>query len=89
VIPAEFPEDLVEELEVEDLPEGWNAHPTSVRTQRIGDEWAQSGSSLVLAVPSVVVPLERNFLINPDHPEVNRVEAGEPRPLPLDPRLRS
>jgi RES domain-containing protein len=82
-IPAEFPEDLVEELELGDMPQGWNAHPASVRTQRIGDEWDQSGSTLVLAVPSVVVLLERNYLINPDPPEVVRVEAGESRCCPL------
>ena len=88
VIPAAFPEDVVDELDPGNLPEGWNTHPAPARTQRIGDEWVHSQRSLVLAVPSVVVPLEQNFLINPSHPDAVRIETGDPRPLPLDPRLK-
>lgn len=53
----------------------------------IGDAWLASGASLALAVPSVVVPVENIYLLNPLHPDMSRVQAGEIRPLAADPRL--
>ena len=39
-------------------------------TNRIGNRWVKDQSSPVLKVPSVINPLENNFLINPKHPEL-------------------
>jgi len=41
----------------------------------------------VLRVPSVIVPAESNFLLNPRHPAFERIEIGPPEELRLDPRL--
>ena len=41
------------------------------QTRAIGDEWARAGDSLALKVPSVVVPLSYNYLINPNHSHFN------------------
>lgn len=41
--------------------------PAPASTAEIGDSWLESQSSLALAVPSVVVPRETNYLINPAH----------------------
>ncbi len=87
VIPARFEPDLLQKLEAEDLPGNWSAYPASLITQRLGDEWARSNRSPVLSVPSAVVPLERNYLINPGHPEFNQILIGDPIQLPLDERL--
>lgn len=53
----------------------------------LGDAWLASKASLALAVPSVVVPIENIYLLNPLHPDMGRVRAGEIRPLAADPRL--
>ena len=40
------------------------------------------------SVPSFVLALERNVVLNPDHPEfASLVTHGEVRPFPLDRRL--
>ena len=69
------------------LPDGWQA-PLHERCRAIGDEWVASKRTLVLAVPSAVLPEETNFLINPLHPEIRRCEAVSARRFAFDPRLR-
>jgi RES domain-containing protein len=87
VLPAAFDEKRVIAYEEEDLPEDWNERPPGPASRKIGDEWIESETSVVLKVPSVVVPAEYNYLINPGHPEFEEIEIGEPRPLNPDPRF--
>ena len=56
--------------EVEDILEQQpNLDPHDyAQTRPYGDRWAEEGRSLVLKVPSVVVPLSSNYLVNPNHP---------------------
>ncbi|MGF1655928.1 MAG: RES family NAD+ phosphorylase [Verrucomicrobiales bacterium] len=56
-------------------------------TQQRGDDWVRQASSLVLQVPSSVIPEEPNYLINPQHPEFARLIIGPPESFSLDPRL--
>lgn len=69
-----------------DLPDDWRSNPESAR--RYGDQWLANRLSVALRVPSAVVPVEANVLINPAHPEF-RLEwvVGEPEPVEFDPRL--
>lgn len=46
-----------------------------------------SRSSLLLRVPSVIVPEEANVLLNPRHPDVARVRATKLRAWLYDGRL--
>jgi RES domain-containing protein len=41
----------------------------------------------VLSVPSAVVPAERNYLLNPRHPDFARITLGAPQSLQTDTRL--
>ena len=57
-------------------------------TQKIGDDWLDADEHPVLRVPSVIVPGEFNFLLNPDHPDyASAVKWGRPHPLELDGRI--
>jgi len=87
VLPVTFGEEHLITQGGEDLPDGWDERPYGPSSQQVGDEWVQSEASLILRVPSVVVPEEHNYLINPEHPEFGELEFGEPRPLDPDPRL--
>jgi RES domain-containing protein len=88
MIPAEFPENLVQMIPEGELPEEWNAVPAGRASKDFGDAWFIEHRSAVLRVPSVVIPEESNYLINPNHPDFGKIEIGAPRPLRLDPRLR-
>lgn len=68
------------------LPDGWKDSPPSAETQEIGSKWAKGGKSLLLFVPSVLVPEESIVLINPLHAEFRKVRRRIER-FVFDPRL--
>ena len=82
-----FDDSLLERLDPSDLPDEWREEPPSPSTQSIGDAWARSAHSAVLAVPSAVIPEERNFLLNPAHPDFSKITIDPMRPFALDRRL--
>lgn len=69
------------------LPVGWDAEPASRSSVNHGTTWANGAASLILLVPSVIVPEESNALINPRHPDIARVSARKVRKWLYDPRL--
>lgn len=58
-------------------------------TRAIGDEWLISSSSLLLRVPSAVVPHSYNYLFNPRHLAAGDAEIISARQHPFDTRLVS
>lgn len=53
----------------------------------IGDAWLKSGRSLALRVPSVLVPGECNFALDPGHPGMDGLRIGPPVEFRFDARL--
>ena len=86
LIDVRFGEALMSELDVRNLPGQWNASPPGDATQRIGDRWLDGAASVVIRVPSAVVPGELNYVINPRHPHFGELRIGRPQELYLDPR---
>lgn len=89
-IPISFPAECVlapGKKGVATLPQNWSATPAPHPCARYGDEWAASGKSLILRVPSVIVPWESNFLLNPAHPDWDKAKIGKAQGFDFDPRL--
>jgi RES domain-containing protein len=84
---VDVPDDLVEEVPVGKLPPGWNNLTVKDRSQLFGVAWALSLRSLALLVPSIVIPSERNALLNPRHPRFAALEIAGPLPFSFDPRV--
>ena len=87
-IPVSFDGKLLTRVGVEDLPTFWQALPIPGEAQALGDRWLESQASCVLEVPSVIVPHESNFVLNPGHPDFGSLEIGKVVSLAIDPRLR-
>ncbi len=89
LVEIEIDDGVFQVLEEEDLPEDWQALPTSPATQRLGDTWLRSAEAIALEVPSVIIPAERNVLLNPLHPDfAGAVRKVGEEPFSFDPRLR-
>lgn len=86
-IPVYFDERLVLQVDRGDLPEDWTSADAIPQTQALGDAWIRSNASVLLAVPSAVIPQEHNYLFNPRHPQAGSLTIGEPQPFRYDPRL--
>jgi RES domain-containing protein len=56
-------------------------------TQIFGTQWSQTGKEFMLEVPSVVCPFEKNYLINPQHPDFVKVKEVGREIVTLDNRL--
>jgi RES domain-containing protein len=70
-----IPDDLRIEVFDPDAVSGWDAED-SASARAFGDAWHTAGRTAVLVVPSLPgQPIERNFVINPSHPEARRIEV--------------
>jgi RES domain-containing protein len=85
-IPVDFDEGLITRL-TRSLPPDWRDYPAPFSTMTIGDEWLRSKASPVLCVPSVIIPNESNFLVDPAHADFAKLSIGTPEDFWFDPRL--
>jgi RES domain-containing protein len=80
------PEDVaVRSVTAADLPDDWIDEPNMTRT--VGDDWLAARTSVLLVVPSAIVPETHNVLINPDHPDAASVRLVDTSEHVIDPRL--
>lgn len=86
-IPVTFDKSLVHVLPQSQLPDNWFDLPISEQSQMVGKKWLEQQQSVLLQVPSSVVPSESNFLINPLHPQFAKLEIGSPQSLCIDQRI--
>lgn len=88
-VPARFPESAVLRIDRNALPGNWDDREAPPELRRIGDEWSARRSSLVFAVPSAVMPLQTNYLVNPRHHDFAAMELGAPVTFRFDERLKA
>lgn len=85
---AEIPAGVeVERVGAAGLPADWRSYPAPEWTKDLGTAWVAAGRTAVLEVPSVIVPRENNYLLNPGHPEIERIVVGQASPFAFDQRL--
>lgn len=70
-----------------DLPPDWQDTPAPAALQDLGTDWLVSRRSGLLRVPSAVMPVEDNLLLNPSHPDIARVSVVATQPFVFDRRL--
>jgi RES domain-containing protein len=56
-------------------------------TRRFGRSWANERRELAICVPSLIVPLEFNVMLNPTHTEFDSMIWNDPEPFNFDQRL--
>ena len=88
VAKIKFPDDfVVEELTV--IPDGWFQYPYANVTAEIFSKLSKNRDFFAVRVPSTIVGLESNIILNPLFKDFGKVEVVEFISLPIDERLRS
>lgn len=92
IISINIPDKLkIEEVYLKDLtsinPE-WSDPSNCLMTQHWGDTWLEGLTSVVLKVPSAIIPMEFNYLLNVEHPDFSQITISTISPFAFDPRLK-
>jgi RES domain-containing protein len=85
LIPVEFDERLVSDAA--ELPAGWRDDLSL--TRGVGDQWVAASKSPILRVPSALLAIDPNYIINPAHPDRAQIRIGSPQPLIVDERIKA
>lgn len=87
-IEAEIPQSIkITSLTPETLPREWQQEPASDSTKNIGQEWLSNSQTAILAIPSTIIAIEYNYLLNPAHPEFKKIKVNPPINFTFDSRL--
>jgi RES domain-containing protein len=82
-----IPDDLDTQIFEPARVPGWELED-STSARQYGDDWHAANRTAVLVVPSLPgQPVERNFIINPAHPEARRIQVSPPFDVVWDGRL--
>jgi RES domain-containing protein len=86
LLKIEGPDPKVSVITLDDLPENWRSRFDV--TRNLGTVWLQKKESVLLQIPSAIVPETGNFLFNPIHPEAKKFRIAGAFSYPFDARLK-
>lgn len=84
----EIPDELkIAAVPVQDLKDGWRNFKDYSQCQLSGNNWYDEDNSLVLKVPSAVLPEASNYVINSTHEDFKKVKLAGTTDLVPDERI--
>lgn len=73
----------------QELPSNWYSYPAPKTLADIGNKWIEQQTSVALSVPSAILPdsEDRNYILNPHHPDFRLISIVRVKPYTYDSRL--
>jgi RES domain-containing protein len=87
LLKIEGPDVNAPSVETEELPQDWRTRLEVTRD--LGTAWLKKNQSMLLRVPSALVPETVNFLFNPSHTQAKKFRVTDVFSYPFDPRLKT
>jgi RES domain-containing protein len=87
LLKIEGPDVEVPSIKADDLPKDWRTRLEVTRD--LGTAWLERNESVLLEVPSVIVPETVNFLFNPSHKQAMKFRIADVFSYPFDLRLKT
>lgn len=85
-ITIEIP-DSFKEYSVTNFPDNWLIQEGFEALWKLTDNFVKSGEFLAIKVPSAIIEMEYNFLINPQHPLFKDISVVKQQDFSFDQRL--
>ncbi|MGP3593189.1 RES family NAD+ phosphorylase [Vagococcus sp. WN89Y] len=78
----------IEHLDKQWLPPDWQENPAPLSTMDLGTAWLEARSAIALVLPSCVIPMENNAILNPQHEHFSsQLKTVKELPFVFDSRL--
>jgi RES domain-containing protein len=78
----------IEEIAESRLPRGWQKSPALNSTKDFGTALLNAGKSAVIKIPSVIIPGEYNYLLNPLHKDAGKFKIIQWKDFIYDLRIK-
>src|SRR5829696_2868874 len=72
-----LPEKCWKEFPVEELPKNWQETPAPIEAQEWASNFLQEAKYMALKLPSVIIPSEHNYILNPLHADFKKIKIKE------------
>lgn len=87
LITLEIPEEKIQIIDKEALPDNWYHYPSPGRLKELAEKSYQNLEYLGIKVPSAIVHNQFNLILNPLSPYFKEVKISSNTPFIFDPRL--
>src|SRR5688572_17947996 len=84
-----LPDKSWKEYLLNELPKNWRDVPVPIETQEWGTREIQEAKFLALRVPSVIIPSEHNYILNPLHLDFKKIKIKGVQPFTFDSRIKT
>jgi RES domain-containing protein len=84
---VEVPDHSIMLLDIALLPDNWQDVSAPAVLKELGDIFLKKQEYLLMKVPSAIVPVEYNYVLNPLHPEAKNIQVIHKEPFSFDVRL--
>jgi RES domain-containing protein len=85
----ELPDDTIVTARMRELPGDWKQFPSPSSCKEFGTKLLKEAKILVLKIPSVVIPDEWNYIINPKHPDHKKIKVVDITDFVYDIRIKT
>lgn len=85
---AEIPDNLIKpKMKASKLEANWRDNPPPEYTIQFGTHWLKANKSVAMQVPSAILPMANNVLVNPKHTLFNKINIIKTGILDVDSRV--
>jgi RES domain-containing protein len=87
LVEIDVPDHSITKIEIEELPANWKDISPPIALKHKGDDFLKKPEYLLMKMPSSIVPMEYNYLLNPQHAAMKKVKILKKDPFDFDMRL--
>ncbi|MDX2189722.1 MAG: RES family NAD+ phosphorylase [Bacteroidota bacterium] len=88
ILELEISDELpIQIISINDLIDDWHYSENIKYTSELGSKWLLMKKTLVLSVPSAIINEENNFILNPHHPDFDKIKINKKHIFNFDKRL--